>query len=60
MEYRTKILHIRAEFLKGNITFEEAKSKVLPLLTEMNEKGVKIAKKFGRTYKKLTFGYIFR
>jgi hypothetical protein len=60
MEYRTKILHIRAEFLKGKITFDEAKAQVLPLLVEMNEKGAKIARKFGRTYKKLTFGYIFR
>jgi hypothetical protein len=60
MDYREKILQIRQEFLKGNITFDEAKIQVMPLLAEMNEKGEKIAKKFGKKYKKLTFGYVFR
>ena len=60
VEYRQKILEIRSDFLRGKITYEQAKAKVLPFLEEMNIKGAKIAKKFGKKYKKLTFGYVFR
>jgi polyhydroxyalkanoate synthesis regulator phasin len=60
MEYRTKILAIRQEFLKGHLTHEQAKAQVQPLLAEMNIKGEKIAKKFGKKYRALTFGYVFR
>lgn len=60
MEYREQIEQIKATYLKGKISYEEAKNKVEALLVIMNEKGAKIAKKFGKNYKKLTFGYIFR
>lgn len=60
MDYRAQIQAIRARFLRGEITFDEAKAEVEPLLAEMNKKGAAIAKKFGKKYKKLTFGYVFR
>lgn len=60
MDYRTQIKLIRAEYQQGVITLEKAEELVIPLLVEMNKKGAKIAKKFGKNYKKLTFGYVFR
>lgn len=60
MDYRTKIEKIRIAYLKGDITLEQAESYVEALLKEMNRKGAKIAKKHGKKYKKLSFGYVFR
>lgn len=60
MDYRKKILEIRSDYLMGEITFDQAKAKVEPLLEEMNEKGLAVAKKHGRKFRKLTFGYVFR
>lgn len=44
----------------GEITYEQAKNEVEALLVVMNIKGEKIAKKFGKKFNKLTFGYVFR
>lgn len=60
MEYREKIQKIKSLYLKGEISFDQAKAQVLPLLEEMNTKGASIAKKFGKKFTKLTFGYVFR
>lgn len=60
MEYRVKIQQIRASYQHGHITLEQAEDLVNPLLEEMNKKGAVIAKQYGKTYKKLTFGYVFR
>ncbi len=60
IDYRSKILDIRSDYLRGKITLDEAKSLVLPLLNEMNIRGEKIAKEFGKKFNKLTFGYVFR
>ncbi len=60
MNYRTKILAIRSDYLHGKITLDEAKALVEPLLVKMNEKGQKISKEFNKKYKPLTFGYVFR
>lgn len=60
MDYRAQIKKIRGSYLRGEISFEQAKGYTEPLLKEMNKKGEKIAKKFGRKFNKLTFGYIFR
>lgn len=60
IDYRSQILHIRSSYLRGDITLEQAREVVGPLLEEMNNKGAEIAKKFGKKYKKLTFGYVFR
>ncbi len=60
MDYRGEILSIRSDYLRGKITLDEAKKLVEPLLVTMNEKGARIAKEFGKKYKKLTFNYVFR
>ena len=60
MDYRATIQNIRGEFLRGKLTLQQAEDKVAPLLVEMNIKGKVVAKKFGKNYKKLTFGYVFR
>ena len=58
--YRAQIESIRSEFLHGHITLDEAKTKVEPILKEMNDRGEKLAKEFGMKFKKFTFSYIFR
>lgn len=60
IDYRATIESIRHASLRGDISYEEAKARVQPLLDEMNAKGEKIAKEYGKRYKKLTFGYVFR
>lgn len=60
MDYRAKIQFIRGQYLRGELTHTEAKAMVLPLLKEMNAKGQAVAKKFGRKFHPLTFGYVFR
>ena len=60
MEYRAKIEHIRAMYQNGYIKLDEAKAEVTPLLDNMNAIGRRIAKEHGKTFKPLTFGYVFR
>lgn len=60
INYRAKIEAIRQTYLKGLINHDQAKDQVEALLPEMNEKGKVIAKKFGKRFTKLTFGYVFR
>lgn len=60
MDYRRKIQAIRSEYLRGRITYEEAKKMVEPLLVEMNDKGMSIAHQSGFKFRRLTFGYVFR
>ncbi len=60
MDYRQQILEIRSDYLRGKMTLNEARAKVEPLLAEMNKKGEMVAKEFGKKFRKLTFGYVFR
>jgi len=60
MDYRAKIEQIRHSFNRGELSYEQARAQVSVLLEEMNIKGAKIAKEFGKKYNKLTFGYVFR
>lgn len=60
MDYREKILLIRSEYLQGRIDLDTAKANVQPLLDTMNKRGEKISKQFGKKYRPLTFGYVFR
>lgn len=60
MEYRSKILSIRDDYLHGKINLDQAKELVKPLLDEMNAKGEKISKEHNKRFKPLTFGYVFR
>lgn len=60
MDYRKQILKIRSDYLKGKIDLDEARAKVEPLLKTMNRIGKEIAKKHGRRFNELTFGYVMR
>ena len=60
MDYRAQIEAIRGQYLRGEITLDEAKVKVQPFLNEMNVKGEKISKEYGRKFKKFTFSYVMR
>lgn len=60
MDYREKIQFIRSQYLHDVINLSTAKKLVEPLLVQMNKKGESIAKKHGKKFKKLTFGYVFR
>ena len=60
MDYREQIEKIRQDYLRARISHETAKERVELLLVEMNKKGALVAKEFGKKYKKLTFGYVFR
>ena len=57
---RTQVQFIRSQYLRGEITLEQAKALVQPYLDDMNASGKRIAKQFGKKFKPLTFGYIFR
>lgn len=59
-EIRFLVQSIRARYQHGEITLDQAKAEVQPLLDEMNASGKRIAKEFGKKFKPLTFGYIFR
>lgn len=59
-ENRVEIEHVRAMYLSGKITLDEAKIQLKPLIDEMNKKGKEIAKEYKKTFKPLTFGYLFR
>lgn len=59
-QYRASIQIIRSEFLKGEITLNEAKSKVAPILDSMNAIGRRIAKEHGKKFSQMTFSYVFR
>lgn len=59
-EYRAKIEFVRTEYLCGYITLQEAKQQLEPVLNAMNAAGRKIAKEYGKTYKPITFSYVFR
>lgn len=60
MEIRAQVQMIRARYQHGEITLDQAQAEVQPYLDEMNASGKRIAKEFGKKFRPLTFGYIFR
>ncbi len=58
--YRAMIQIIRSEYLNGDITLNQARAKVMPVLDSMNAIGRRIAKEHRQKYKQLTFSYVFR
>lgn len=60
IENRTKVELIRASYQHGDISLDEAKKLVKPILDDINSKGERIAKEYGKKHKPLTFSYIFR
>lgn len=57
---RVYIEYLRASYLSGKITLDEAKEQLQPLIDEINKKGKEIAKEHNKTFRPLTFGYLFR
>lgn len=57
---RQMIEDIKYRLKRGEITLEEAKRRAQPVINEMNEKGKKIAKEFGKRHNPLTFTYLMR
>lgn len=65
MDERMQLLKLKAEQYRdlyrfGKITREEAKNGVMPYLDEVNLKGIEIAKKYNRKYRKITFSSFVR
>ena len=60
METRIKLQQIKASFLAGEITYEQAKEIAKPYIYTINKKAEEIAKQYGGKAKKLTFSYIMR
>lgn len=59
-ENRNQIDGIRARFLTGVITEDEARKEAKPVIDRMNEAGAQLAKEYGMRFKKLTFAYLMR
>ncbi len=57
---REKINKIKGQYLRGELTLDQAKSLVDPILKKVNDQGMKSAKKYGVRWSKLTFSYVFR
>ena len=51
---------IKVLFLQGKISHDDAKEMAIKPLRIMNEEAKKIAKKFGRRHKIITFGTMIR
>jgi hypothetical protein len=60
MDYRTRIQEIRGAFLRGELTYDQAKETAQPLIDEMNVKAEAIAKEHGQKFRKFTFNGIMR
>lgn len=60
MENRSKIEAIRHRLNHDEITYEQAKVLMQPIINTMNVKGAKIAKEYGKKFRPFTFGYLMR
>lgn len=57
---RAKLNDIRARYLRGDVTIDEAKLEAKPIIDDMNIKGKEIAKKHGKKFFPFTYGYLMR
>ncbi len=60
MQARDKIQFIKAEFMAGGITYDEAKAKAQPVIDEMNLVAKRVAKEHGMRHKPISFINVFR
>ena len=58
--YRNKIEPIKFMLLTGEISYDEAKEMMEPIIQEMNEKGRIIAKQHNQKFKPFTFSQLMR
>lgn len=59
-DYRSIILSIRSDYLRGKMSIDKAQEICKPLIEEMNKKASVIAKKYGKRHVPFTFRYLFR
>lgn len=57
---RNKIQDIKTKLACGYIDYEQAKKEAQPFIDEMNNKGMEIAKRFGKKFSKFTFVSLMR
>ena len=60
MEAHQELRHLVLMVSTGGIEDDFAKAKALPLLEIINKRGKEIAKKHGKSYKPLTWGFAVR
>ncbi len=58
--YRRQIEDIRHLMNKGELDYRAAERLAAPAIAAMNKRGEALAKKFGQTFKPLTFKYLVR
>lgn len=60
LENRKAVSDIKMALAVGEISYNEAKQKIMPVLERINGRGEKIAKKYGKKYHPVTFSEIIR
>lgn len=58
--YKQFFFDLKGKLLTKQITYEQSIQMAQPVLDEMNKKGVEIAKKHNRKYRKLTYISVLR
>lgn len=58
--YREEIQIIKRKYMFGEITYNEAKKEVEPILADMNIIMARMCKENKMRFKPLTFSYVFR
>ena len=59
-DFRAQIEDVRRDYLRGTISYEEAKMKDAPIIERMNEKAREIARKYGRKPQVFSFAALMR
>jgi len=57
---RAEIQAIRTRYLRGHITYSQARKEMTPIIDGMNQRGREIAKQYGFQYKPITFTGLMR
>lgn len=58
--YRQFFFNLKGKLLSGQVTYEQSIELAKPVLDKMNKKGMEIAKKHNRKYRKLTYISVLR
>ena len=59
-EFSNKVMEVKRKLMFGNITYEQAKAELEPILNEANRKGREIAAKYSKRYNPLSFISLMR
>lgn len=60
LENRKAIADVKMALAVGEISYDEAKKKISPILNSINVRGKEIAKKYGKNYRPITFTEVIR